>query len=173
MLDSLIHIAKFANYRTIAVITQVSRELRDARLWRLAMRQQYPRSVMNEHGRHHRDYLRYLIARTSDNFELDVSTDTMFEMTKQLNELQLDFIPIYPKHTGKYVMIKNGYKIVKSGNSKSIVAKIKQMDAEINGHDYVIWNMKVLDYSFKNITIKNSSCHRWYDLPSFMAKFSK
>jgi hypothetical protein len=137
------------------------------------MRQQYPHSVMNEKGRHHRDYLRYLIARTGDNFELDESTNTMFEMTKQINELQLDFITIYPKHTGKYIMIKNGYKVVKSGNSKSIVTKIKQMGAKIDIHDYIIWNTKLLDYSFKNITIKHNSRHRWYDPDLFMAKFSK
>lgn len=173
MLDSLIHIARFAHYKTIAAITQVSRELRDARLWRLAMRQQYPHSVMNEEGRHHRDYLRYLIARTGDNIMLDESTDTMFEMTKQMNELQLDFIPIYPKYTGKYIMTKNGYKVVKSGGSKSIVAKIKKMGDKINKNNYVIWNMKVLNYSFKNITITHNSLHRWYDPPSFMKKFSK
>lgn len=154
MLDSLIHIAKFTNYRTIAVITQVSRELRDARLWRLAMREQYPLSLMNDNCEYLSDHLRYLIARVGDYLLYDGSF-TLYENTNQIQKITEEignFVQLFPKHLGQY-FVKNKCIIEISGDSQTIFNHLMKLGDSIDLDAYCVYNIKYFDYSFKCVNI--------------------
>jgi hypothetical protein len=155
MIDVLIHVAKFTKYYTISRLTQVSRELRDARLWRQAMREQYPHSLMNDNCEYLPDYLRYLIAKGSDYLVYD-GNFALYEYTDQvekINKRTEDFIQLFPKHLGQYFVVKNKCVIEISGDLHTVFNHIKSLGNFIHWNTYHVYNIKYFDYSFKCVNI--------------------
>lgn len=155
MIDVLIHTSKYTKYYTISRLTQVSCELRDAHLWRLAMRQQYPLSLMNDNCEYLPDYLRYLIAKSGDYLLYD-GYFALYENTNQIERINKrtdDFIQLFPKHLGQYFVIKNKCVIEISGDLQTVFNHIISLGNDIHWNTYYIYNIKYFDYSFKCVNI--------------------
>lgn len=156
MIDILTRVSIFAHYRTIATLTTVCRELRDAHLWRQATLVRYPESIMNNNCEYLPDYLRYLIARTGDNMGFNNNDDGyMIENTKQVKSLPIWSITLYPRCLGRYILYCiNSYEIVFSGDMNFIKKCLRQIHRD-KIRNYEIYDTKYLTYVFKNITIYN------------------
>lgn len=176
MIGVIIRTLKYANYRMISVLTQVSRELYDARLWSLAIRIQYPQSLMGDNCEHHPDHLRYLIARTGDNIAFNLDNYTMYEYTRQLKTLDIYFQSVITpeickKYLGRYLLVDNEGEVIYSGSYIEMVCRINTI---YDDEDYIVVDTCAFPYIFKNITIHESvNTVEYYSLSEFKELISE